>query len=84
MEEISSFKKETSISLEINLILVKDGTRLLSVGADKAGRMMDVTTGQTTQVAAHDAPIKCVRFVDANIAVTAGWDKAIKVSNETK
>lgn len=52
---------------------------MISVGADKAGRMLDVNTGQTTQIAAHDAPIKCVRFVDANVVVTAGWDKAVKV-----
>lgn len=57
----------------------KDGSKLLSVGADKAGRMMDINTGQTQQVAAHDAPIKSCKWFDGgqmgSIAVTASWDK---------
>ncbi|KAJ3221640.1 hypothetical protein HK099_003296 [Clydaea vesicula] len=60
----------------------KDGTKLLSVGCDKAGRLMDLNTGQTVQVAAHDAPIKSVRFIDGgnmnNVAVTASWDKTVR------
>ncbi|KAI9203704.1 WD40-repeat-containing domain protein [Polychytrium aggregatum] len=60
----------------------KDGTKLVSGGADKAGRMMDITTGQTTQVAAHDAPIKCCKWINTasmnNIIVTGSWDRTIK------
>jgi mRNA export factor len=44
--------------------------------------MFDITTGQTTQVAQHDAPIKTVRWVDApqaGILATGSWDKTIKV-----
>jgi len=61
----------------------QDGTKIFSGGADNAGRMFDVTTGQPTQVAAHDAPIKAVRWVDApgtGILATGSWDKTIKVS----
>ena len=45
--------------------------------------MFDVTTGQATQVAQHDAPIKVVGWVDApgtGILATGSWDKTIKVS----
>jgi mRNA export factor len=44
--------------------------------------MFDVTTGQATQVAQHDAPIKVVSWVDvpqAGILATGSWDKTIKV-----
>ena len=54
---------------------------MLSGGADNAGRMFDVTTGQSTQVAQHDAPIKVVRWVDSpqgGILATGSWDKTIK------
>lgn len=60
----------------------KDGTKLVSAGADKAGRMMDLNTGQTTQIAAHDNVIKCVKFVDnvggQTMVVTGSWDKTMK------
>ncbi|KAI8827285.1 WD40-repeat-containing domain protein [Fimicolochytrium jonesii] len=58
-----------------------DGTKLLSGGCDKAGRMMDITTGQTMQVASHDAPIKSCRFMEfqgSTIAVTGSWDKTLR------
>ena len=44
--------------------------------------MFDITTGQATQVAQHDAPIKTVKWVDApqaGILATGSWDKTIKV-----
>jgi hypothetical protein len=47
--------------------------------------MMDLNTGQSTQVAAHDAPIKSARFVDGltgapgTMVVTGSWDKTLKV-----
>jgi mRNA export factor len=62
----------------------QDGTKLFSGGVDNVGRMYDLTTGQTTQVAQHDAPIKSVGWVDApqgGILVTGSWDKTIKVRN---
>jgi mRNA export factor len=45
--------------------------------------MFDVVTGQATQVAQHDAPIKVVGWVDApgtGILATGSWDKTVKVS----
>ncbi|KZT41768.1 Poly(A)+ RNA export protein [Sistotremastrum suecicum HHB10207 ss-3] len=59
----------------------KEGTRLFSGGADKAGRMFDVTTGQAQQVAQHDAPVKCVKWIDSpsgGILATGSWDKTVK------
>ncbi|EAU85308.2 polyA+ RNA export [Coprinopsis cinerea okayama7 len=58
-----------------------DGTKIFSGGADNAGRMFDVTTGQATQVAQHDAPVKVVGWVNtpqAGILATGSWDKTIK------
>ncbi|KAJ7301370.1 WD40-repeat-containing domain protein [Mycena albidolilacea] len=40
----------------------KEGSKIFSGGADNAGRMFDVATGQATQVAQHDAPIKVVKW----------------------
>lgn len=59
----------------------QDGTKVISAGADKAAKVLDLATGQSMQVAAHDMPIKCVRYFEANgtpMAVTGGWDKQIK------
>ncbi|KAI0087307.1 Poly(A)+ RNA export protein [Irpex rosettiformis] len=59
----------------------KDGTKILSGGADNAGRMYDVTTGQAQQVAQHDAPIKVVKWLETpqgGILATGSWDKTIK------
>ncbi|KAI7897548.1 WD40-repeat-containing domain protein [Cokeromyces recurvatus] len=58
----------------------KDGTSVVSGGTDKAARMYNLATGQTVQVAAHDEPIKCVKFLDnqPNILVTGSWDKTLK------
>ncbi|KAJ3866653.1 WD40-repeat-containing domain protein [Lentinula novae-zelandiae] len=54
--------------------------KILSGGADNAGRMFDVQTGTTSQVAQHDAPIKSVKWVDAQsgILATGSWDKTVK------
>lgn len=60
----------------------KDGNKILSCGADRAARLYDVTSGQQQQVAAHDAPIKNLRWIDQNggILATGSWDKTVKVS----
>lgn len=63
----------------------KDGTKVVGAGADKAARMLDLGAGQTTaqQVAAHEQPIRCVRFFEAPqsnapMLVTGSWDKTVK------
>jgi mRNA export factor len=67
----------------INIWLIsdvqQDGTKVVSGGADKAGRMFDISTGQSTQIAQHDDTIKCVKFLDqGNIVATGSWDKTVK------
>jgi mRNA export factor len=49
--------------------------------------MLDLQTNQSVQVGAHDAPIKCCRFIDGlpnmnNMLVTGSWDKTAKVTHE--
>lgn len=40
-----------------------------------------MATGQTTQVAQHESPVRCVRYFEANgtpMVVTGSWDKTVK------
>lgn len=57
-----------------------DGSKVISAGADKAARLYDVNTGQASQVAAHDEPIKSLRWIEMNggILATGSWDKTVK------
>jgi mRNA export factor len=71
----------------LDLCWSADGSKLFSCGADKAARMFDLAVngnnGQAVQVGAHDAPIKCIRWIESpggGILVTGSWDKSIKVS----
>ena len=60
----------------------QEGNKIFSGGTDNIGRAFDVTTGQATQVAQHDAPIKTVKWVDtpqAGLLATGSWDSTIKV-----
>jgi len=60
-----------------------DGSKLFSGSADKQAKMLDLSTGQQMQVAQHDGPISVTRFVaspQAQLLVTASWDKTIKVT----
>ena len=57
----------------------------MGAGADKAARLLDLQAGgsQTRQVAAHDQPIRCVRFFEvpasgSPMIVTGSWDHSIK------
>lgn len=66
------------------LKITQDGSKVFSVGCDKAGRLMDLNTGQTSQVAGHDAPIRSCRWIDGvsnmqNMVVTGSWDKTARV-----
>lgn len=70
----------------LDLCWSADGSKLFSCGADKAARMFDLSingnNGQAVQVGAHDAPIKCVRWIESpggGILATGSWDKSIRV-----
>lgn len=59
----------------------KEGNKVLSGGGDNAARLYDIQTGQSQQVAQHDAPVKVVKWLDTqqgNILATSSWDKTIK------
>ncbi|EOR04935.1 hypothetical protein E3P92_00236 [Wallemia ichthyophaga] len=62
----------------------KDASKLFSGGADNAARMFDLgnpVNNQSTQVAQHDKPIKCVKWIETptgGILATGSWDKTIK------
>lgn len=54
---------------------------MFSSGADKSIRMMDISTGQTTQLNGHDQPVKSLRWMatsNAQALVSASWDKTIR------
>ncbi|KAG6837233.1 hypothetical protein H0H93_012627 [Arthromyces matolae] len=58
----------------------RDG-KVFSGGADAAGKMLDVATGQSMQVAQHDATIKAVKWVETpgtGYLATGSWDKTIR------
>lgn len=60
-----------------------DGTKTISGGCDNAVRLYDLQTQQATQVGAHDAAVKSVRYVEipgaaAPMVATASWDKTLK------
>ncbi|TLD29006.1 hypothetical protein PspLS_03305 [Pyricularia sp. CBS 133598] len=59
----------------------KDGTKIVSGGADKQAKVCDMNTGQTVQVAQHDKPVRAVRWFDNNgspMVITGSWDKTVK------
>ncbi|KZF25703.1 WD40 repeat-like protein [Xylona heveae TC161] len=63
----------------------KDGGKVVGAGADKAARLLDLASGSTSpqQVAAHEQPIRTVRFIEAPgsgspMLVTGSWDKTVK------
>jgi mRNA export factor len=63
------------------LMELQDGSKVVGGGADKAARMMDLQSQQTTQVAAHDEPIKSVRMFTTGgntMLATGSWDKTVK------
>ncbi|KAL0639630.1 RNA export factor gle2 [Maublancomyces gigas] len=66
----------------LSVVWSKDGSKVLSGGADKAARMFDLQSGTSTQVAVHDQPIRAVRFIQppnaAEMLVTGSWDKTLK------
>ncbi|RAL13065.1 WD40 repeat domain-containing protein [Aspergillus homomorphus CBS 101889] len=61
-----------------------DGAKVLGGAADGSARLMDLGAGrEAQQVAAHDAPVRCVRFfgnpgMRDPIAVTGSWDQTVK------
>lgn len=65
----------------LDLCWSKDGSKLFSASADKSAKAFDMTNGQSSQVAAHDAPISALRWVEAptgGVLATASYDKSLR------
>ncbi|KAJ5827731.1 hypothetical protein N7447_004494 [Penicillium robsamsonii] len=68
----------------LNCCWSPDGTKVVGAGADKAARMLDLGSGTTTQVAAHDAPIRSCHMIPnpsvggSPLLITGSWDKTVK------
>ncbi|KAI0261482.1 WD40 repeat-like protein [Gloeopeniophorella convolvens] len=59
----------------------KEGSKIISGGGDNAARLYDIQTGQSQQVAQHDAPVKVVKWIETpqgGILATGSWDKTVK------
>ena len=70
-------------SQKLTIDSLQEGNKVISGGADNAARMYDLATGQSSQVAQHDQPVKCVKWLDTpqgGILATGSWDKTLKVS----
>jgi mRNA export factor len=64
---------------------LQDGSKVVGAGADKTAKLLDLGANgaPAQQVAAHDAPIRSIRFCEAGssrlpMIVTGSWDKTIK------
>ncbi|THH18128.1 hypothetical protein EW146_g2802 [Bondarzewia mesenterica] len=65
----------------LSLCWNKEGNKLISGGCDNTARLFDIQTGQSQQVAQHDAPVKAVKWIDTpqgGILATGSWDKTLK------
>lgn len=71
----AEFKHEGPV---LDLCWSKDGSKIISAGADNAARMYDVQSGTTTQIAGHEQPVRYVRWIEVNgqsVVATGSWDK---------
>ncbi|KAH7097429.1 polyA+ RNA export [Auriculariales sp. MPI-PUGE-AT-0066] len=65
----------------LSLTWTRDGSKVISGGADNVARIFDTATGTATPVATHNAPVKSVRMVETPngpILATGSWDQTVK------
>jgi len=58
-----------------------DGTKIFTGDCEKQGKMWDLGSNQMVQVAAHDAGVKSVHWIQSpqySCLVTGSWDKTVK------
>ncbi|KAL0954549.1 hypothetical protein HGRIS_003515 [Hohenbuehelia grisea] len=59
----------------------KAGQNIISGSVDNTAQLFDCQTGQTRQVAQHEAPIRNVKWVEtpgAGLLATGSWDRTLK------
>jgi WD40 repeat protein len=69
----------------------KDGTKVFTCSTDQKAKVFDLNSpgSQPMQIAQHDGPISCMRYLDISsgagmppgIVVTGSWDKTVRVSD---
>ncbi len=70
----------------LGLAWAKDGTKLFTCSTDRTAKMLDLGSGAPAQqIAQHDGPISCMRWLDVNagggmpgVVVTGSWDKTVR------
>ncbi|KEY72044.1 hypothetical protein S7711_00061 [Stachybotrys chartarum IBT 7711] len=59
----------------------KDGTKIVSAGADKNVKVCDLASQQDIVIGTHDQPVRTCRFFDSGsgpMVVTGSWDKTVR------
>lgn len=54
---------------------------MFSGGADKTIKLLDVATGQSMTINAHDQPVKSLKWMSTNnaqVLISGSWDKTLK------
>ena len=60
----------------LSLAFTKDGSKLISGGADNAVKCWDLASNQFAEIGRHDQPVKVVKWApEQNVCVTGSWDK---------
>ncbi|KAJ4133486.1 RNA export factor gle2 [Fusarium equiseti] len=65
----------------LNCDFSKDGTKIVSAGADKNVKVCDLASQQDIVVGTHDQPVRTARFFDSGngpMVVSGSWDKTVK------
>ncbi|CAG9992636.1 unnamed protein product [Clonostachys byssicola] len=65
----------------LNCDFSKDGTKVVSAGADKNVKVCDLQSQQDAIIGTHDQPVRTVRFFESNgtpMIVSGSWDKTVR------
>jgi len=56
-----------------------DGSMIFSGGCDNISKVLQLSSGSSSQIGKHDGPIKCINYInEINCLVTGSWDKTLK------
>ncbi|KAI6784192.1 uncharacterized protein J7T54_004738 [Emericellopsis cladophorae] len=65
----------------LNVDFSRDGTKIVSAGADKSVKVCDLASQQEIVAGTHDQPVRTARFFEAGgnpMIVSGSWDKTVK------